>query len=98
MRIPYKKLFGFVSVAGLLTFPFSYIGQTTNTNEALTSGMYRIYGESTNGPGFQFGVLVVFNAAQFIFQLATDVGQNNPSAKYRTRNSSGVWSNWESLG
>ena len=84
-------------VAGLINFPFKYRSEIKNANEALTSGIYRIYGVAENAPTFSFGVLVTFNAAEYILQVANDVGSTNPSAKFRTRNSNGVWSNWKDL-
>ena len=78
-------------------FPFSYRGQVSDANDCDSSGMYRIYGGVSNGPSFNFGVLLVFNAYGFVLQIANDVGNATPAAKFRTRNSQGVWSNWTNL-
>ena len=94
---PYILQSGFVEAAGLITFPFGYKGQVTDVNEALSSGIYRIYGTPSNGPEVQFGVLVVFEAYGYLMQIATDVGNVNPSFYLRTRNSQYVWSNWARL-
>lgn len=86
-----------MEAAGLITFPFCYKGQVTDTHEAISSGIYRIYGKPSNGPEVEFGVLVVFEAFGFLMQITANVGNATPSVYLRTRNSQNVWSHWINL-
>ena len=84
-------------VAGFINFPFTYRNETQDANTALESGIYRIYGSAANAPTGNYGILITFNAAQYILQITADVGNSNAKIYIRTRNSNGVWSSWKEL-
>ena len=84
-------------MAGLITYPFQYKGsvsQASDANDLTSPGWYNSSSGVANLEDWYH--LIVFNfGSGYIFQIAKH--NSNNAIKIRTRNESGVWSEWNHL-
>ena len=102
MRIPYKKLFGFVSVAGLIDFNAStqfkergLISSGTNMDD-LGMGIWNRYSGSytiNNKPPYDSFIAVVYRSGSYVVQIAYNAANNSQSV--RRTYYGGNWTSWQ---